>query len=665
MNDPNDQRQYGAVVECPHAERCGGCPIIGLDYGDQLAVKRGRVMQSLARYTDLAAVDTEDVVAADPIVGYRTRAKLIVAPGPKLGLFAKGGGHQVVDIPECRVLSPALAALATTLRARFAEDERTGAVLAPFDPVGNGMVRAVDLREISGEDGIQTILTLVVERSRAIGHDPALKAAGEELMAAIPSLVGVAINYHDGISPQVLGSETRVVAGVAQIADTIGASSHLASYGSFVQAHRTQAARVHELLGEWLTPAGAERAPKLLDVYGGSGAIALALARRGAAVHVIESFPPAIDKLVHYTRETGLPVTAESADAAAALRKLSQRGVRFDAIVANPPRRGISPLAREWITRLDAKLIAYVSCEPETLARDLDHFARLGYVGETLRPFDMIPLTDEVETVVLLKKGPMPAPRVLFEDAELLMVEKGPHEPTLPVSDYQTSVLGRLMDQGAKVGADDHDRLIPLITHDAGTSGLVVFAKGLSYAEKWARIFSSESTRQVYLVGARGITPGKAAITRELKDDGRIEQARTRYRRLAVLSGHSVLRVIPEQSHVHQIRRHLAAVGHPILGDERYGHAPSNRFFEERHGLDRTFLHCVRIEFEHPDRGHTIMEAPLSGDLRAVLERAGGPGTLKFLDNKAALGGSSLAYQSSLLPPLEPPNLSAFRPQDS
>ncbi|RYZ59391.1 MAG: RNA methyltransferase, partial [Proteobacteria bacterium] len=209
MSATDDQRQYGAVVECPHAERCGGCPVIGLEYGDQLALKKGRVVQSLGRYTDLNALHTNEVMAADPIVGYRTRAKLIVASGPKLGLFAKGGGHQVVDIPECRVLSAPLAELAAVLRARFTADELDGGVLAPFDPSGNGMIRAVDLREISGEAGLQTILTLVVERSRSIGRDAELKAAGEALMAAVPTLAGVAINYHDGISPQVLGSETR------------------------------------------------------------------------------------------------------------------------------------------------------------------------------------------------------------------------------------------------------------------------------------------------------------------------------------------------------------------------------------------------------------------------------------------------------------------------
>jgi 23S rRNA (uracil1939-C5)-methyltransferase len=131
--------------------------------------------------------------------------------------------------------------------------------------------------------------------------------------------------------------------------------------------------------------------------------------------------------------------------------------------------------------------------------------------------------------------------------------------------------------------------------------------------------------------------------------------ARTRYRRLAVASGHSVLRVIPEQGRTHQIRRHLAAIGHPVLGDDRYGHGPTNRFFEEKNGLDRAFLHCVRLEIDLPGSGELghgprlIVEAPLPGDLRAVLERTSGPGTLRFLDHKNALGTSGTT--SSLPPP--------------
>jgi 23S rRNA (uracil1939-C5)-methyltransferase len=175
-----------------------------------------------------------------------------------------------------------------------------------------------------------------------------------------------------------------------------------------------------------------------------------------------------------------------------------------------------------------------------------------------------------------------------------------------------------------------------------------MFARTPDRVARWQEVLLAPTTRKIYVAAARGVTPSKGAITRELREDGKLYPARTRYRRLAVAAGHSVLRVIPEQGRTHQIRRHLAAIGHPVLGDERYGHAPTNRFFEEKNGLDRAFLHCVRMEFDHPTTGaRLIVEAPLPGDLRAVLERTSGPGTLRFLDHKNALGTRG----TSSLPP--------------
>src|ERR1700722_6719698 len=123
-------------VACDHADRCGGCPLLDLSYDEQLARKRSRVVDAMARHPSLAFVTAEPVIGADPIVAYRTRAKLIVAPGPAIGLFARGGGHHVVDIPRCRVLAPALATVAAALRERVRAAEATGGALAPFDPAG-------------------------------------------------------------------------------------------------------------------------------------------------------------------------------------------------------------------------------------------------------------------------------------------------------------------------------------------------------------------------------------------------------------------------------------------------------------------------------------------------------------------------------------------------
>jgi len=641
MNAPSDPAHPSASapeerVVCEHADRCGGCPIIGLSYAEQLALKRGRVVQSVARYAALELVYTDPVIPAQPLVGYRTRAKLIVGQGAKLGLFAKGGGHQVVDIPRCRVLAPVLARVAAILRARIAEAEPGDGPLAPHDPSGRGSLRAVDLREVREGDGCGVLVTLVVQR-RALASLELLERTAKDLMQAAPEVLGVAVNFHDGDAPQILGSETQRLAGVSSAPDRVGISMHLATFGSFVQSHRGQAGRVHAALAEAVGVARAReqgRTPRVLDLYGGSGAIALGLAAAGASVRLVESFAPAVAQARAAALAQGLDVEAECADVAGALRGLVESHARFDAVAVNPPRRGMSPFAREWLARLEAPLVAYVSCDPETLARDLDHLTRLGYATTSLRPLDMIPLTDEVETVALLRRSGVPLPRVAHESPELLVVDKGPHEPTVPQGEYAGSLLARVRRIPGAEAAVPAQRL------DVGTSGLVAFARRPA--------LGSATTRAIYLVAVRGVTPSKGAITRELREDGKLFAARTRYRRLAVAAGHSVLRVVPEQGRPHQIRRHFAAIGHPVLGDDRYGHAMTNRYFEEKNGLDRAFIHCVRLEFDHPDTGgRHIVEAALPGDLRAVLERTAGPGTLRFLEHKNALGTSGTSH----LPP--------------
>lgn len=649
---PLPPHDAGPEVHCVHADRCGGCPLLGMRYGAQLAQKKARVTDAVGRYPGLGGLDVEDVREADPITGYRTRAKLIVASGGRIGLFAKGGGHHVVDIPSCRVLSPALAEVADRLRARVAADEATSGPLTPFDPTGRGALRAIDLREVRDDEDAdpRVLVTFVVQRSRAMDLD-ALRAAARALMAEAPNILGVAANFHEGDAPQILGNETTVLAGVASARDRVGRSQHLATFGSFVQAHRGQAGRVHGLLARALGldeegARGSEARPRVLDLYGGSGAIALGLAARGASVHLVESFPPAVAQAKAAAEAQSLPLSTDCADVATAVRNLLEAKAKFDAAVMNPPRRGVSASAREWVARLGADTLVYVSCDPDTLARDLDHFARLGYAADALTPLDMIPLTEEVETVVVLRKAPIPTPRVMYEDDEILVVEKAAHEPTTPQGEYPGSLLARARRiPGAEAA-------VPVHRLDIGTSGLVMLARSTSVVAKWAGVLAAASTRKIYVAGARGVTPSKGAITRELREDGRLYPARTRYRRLAVASGHSVLRVIPEQGRTHQIRRHLAAIGHPILGDERYGHAPTNRFFEEKNGLDRAFLHCVRIELEHPTTGQRlIIEAPLPGDLRSVLERTSGAATVRFLEHKNALGGAGTSVSSVPPPP--------------
>jgi 23S rRNA (uracil1939-C5)-methyltransferase len=626
-----------ARVACDHAHRCGGCPLLDLTYDEQLARKRTRVIQALARYPSLAAVVAGPVGPAEPIVGYRTRAKLIVAPAGAIGLFARGGGHYVVDIPRCRVLAPALATVAAALRERVRAAEATGGALAPFDPSGGGALRAVDLREVRDAEGepARVLVTLVVDRSRSGADRAALRLAADELLQSVPEVAGVAANFHVGDAPQILGAETVVLAGAARAVDRVGSSVHFATFGSFVQAHRGQAARVHALLAEavGVPGSGAEASrtgPRVLDLYAGSGSIGLALAAGGARVVLVESFARASAHAAEAARAQGLDVETVCGDAATALQARAERRDRFDAVVVNPPRRGTSPRAREALAKLDPATIAYVSCDPDTLARDLAHLARLGYRTASLHPLDMIPLTDEVETVAILRRAVIPPPSVLYEDAEVLVVDKGPYEPVAPQAEYAGSLLARIR----RIPGAEH--AVPVQRADAGTSGLMVFARHTEHLARWQQALSDVPTRMIHLAAVRGITPAKGRVPRGERPPGMPGPPQTRYRRICTAAGHSLLRVAAETIDARRapsFRQHLASIGHPVLGDERHGHAPTNRHLAEKCGLDRTFLHCARIELVHPDSGTPLVfEAPLPGDLVAVLDRMGGEDAVRCAD---------------------------------
>jgi 23S rRNA (uracil1939-C5)-methyltransferase len=613
LSRPPSAVTTGGLVACEHAARCGGCPLIDQPYDAQLARKAGHVAAAFAAYPALAGVAREPVVPADPIVAYRTRAKLIVGPEGEVGLFARGGAHEVVDIPRCRVLAPVLSSVAEGLRARIAHAASAGGALAPTKRPG-GSLRAVDLREVRDDDGsARTLVTWVFDRDGA-PDNATLRRAAEDLVVGMSEVAGVAANFQTGGAAQVLGNDTVHLAGARTAADRAGASRPGATFGSFVQAHRGQAARIHEAVAAAV--GAGPSVPRVLDLYGGSGAIALGLAARGARVLLVESFGPAAAQAAEAARAQGLDVQTEHADAARAVDALVARGESFDAVVLNPPRRGAAAAVRLGIARLAPETVVYVSCDPRTLARDLDHLAALGYRPSSLRPFDMIPLTEQVEVVAVLARGAPPPPRVLYEDDQVLVVDKGPHEPVLPDVRARGSLAERVC---AYAGAASTTVALGL---EPDASGIVVFVRDAADVDAWRRALCAAQARVDHVVGVRGILRARGTIVRPLRGARRPAPPRVRHARIAVFGSHSLARATADVPGTDAIRAHLASVGHPVLGDARFGDRATNRHFVERAGLDRAFLHRARVELAHPVTGaHLLVEAPLPGDLQAVIDR--------------------------------------------
>jgi 23S rRNA (uracil1939-C5)-methyltransferase len=373
---------------------CGGCVLQHLDYPAQLAWKRARLQRALAAYPALAAVEVRAAVASPHPLGYRNRSKLVAARAGHtlvLGAYAPRS-HDVVDLAGCRIAEPPLDDTAAALRALLAEQ-----AVAPYDEhTLTGDLRHVVLQ--SNRNGA-VLATWITRRPLADG--PALARAFRRVR---PEVVGVVehTNPERGNAIFDAGGDSRVLDGAGAIDETIEAAGRTLrlrlSAGAFFQANRAVAQHAYASILTALAPRPSDR---VVDVYSGAGAIALLLA--GAAEHVvgIESHAGAVaDATASAAANEIANARFVAGDAAGALAIVD----RADLVVVNPPRKGCAPAVLEAISRLAPRAIAYLSCDPDTLARDLALLSERGYDIEPVTPFDMLPHTPHVEALAILRR---------------------------------------------------------------------------------------------------------------------------------------------------------------------------------------------------------------------------------------------------------------------
>ncbi|HEX7477025.1 MAG TPA: RsmD family RNA methyltransferase, partial [Polyangiales bacterium] len=347
---------------CEHGQRCGGCALLGVPVAQQLGRKRAAVRDALGCYPALQAVATDEVVAAQPMTGYRTRAKLVVSPSGEIGLYARGT-HDVIDIPHCQVLSPRLLAVVDAVR------QRVHASRLPL--------RGLDAREVSGPKTAGVLLSVLGQTRDRV----ALEAFAHECMQ-IEGVLGTSFGAQERGATQLLGEAPVHVAGAAMLADvlTTGGPYHYVSAGSFVQAHRGQAqALAQRVLSQLQTCLGTLRGARVLELYAGSGALGLLLRQAGARPLLVERYEPALALLAQAAAEQKLEgIATRPGDAETVLGDLVAAHERFDVVIVNPPRRGLTPPVRAHLAALEPRAVVYVSCDPQTLARDLSDLALRG-----------------------------------------------------------------------------------------------------------------------------------------------------------------------------------------------------------------------------------------------------------------------------------------------
>lgn len=233
------------------------------------------------------------------------------------------------------------------------------------------------------------------------------------LKRGLPSLASCIHGINRNPRDPGIGSKTELLFGSAELAETVCGLKFNVGAHSFLQVNPEQTQKLYLAAANALNLTAND---DVADVFCGIGTISLLLAQRARSVLGIEAVPPAVKDARRNAKLNNIK-NAEfiCENAETALPRLVAEGKRFSAILLDPPRRGAEKPALDAIVNSGAERIAYVSCNPATLARDCKILAAAGYSPMSVQPVDMFPMTHHVETVVLLSKGEIDSKKVRVE----------------------------------------------------------------------------------------------------------------------------------------------------------------------------------------------------------------------------------------------------------
>ena len=371
--------------------------------------KRAIVGRALAEYSSLAGADVSPVVPSPQRLGYRARVKLVVRKNRDqvaMGLYVPQT-HRVIDISSCPVHPRQVNQVVFYLKKKVLE-----LGIAPYDERDDsGDLRYVDFRFSVARHELS--LTLVTRHASFPQGAPLAKA----LQQRFPFITGVIQNVNENRGNVIWGNSFRTLGGRDTIMERVGDLKLVFPAGVFSQANPFTARKLYDRVYELAALKGGET---VLDLYCGVGPISLYLAVAARQVWAVDDSELSITTAKQNARRNGRGNCRFIAgDVATTLTQLTKDLPRIDLMVLNPPRKGIKAAALEAVLASGAPRIIYVSCEPRSLARDLDRLVAANYRVEQIQPFDMFPQTEEVETLVLLRKNDATANQSLhgYEDA--------------------------------------------------------------------------------------------------------------------------------------------------------------------------------------------------------------------------------------------------------
>ena len=377
------------LEKCKAAKKCGGCQYQGISYEEQLQKKQKQVGKLLGKYGRIS-----------PIIGMETpyfyRNKVHAAFGrDRRGNVISGiyenNTHRIVQVEECQIEDRKSQAIIRTIR----ELLRSFKIKTYDEDTDYGLLRHVLVRRGFSTGEIMVVLVTVSPVF------PSKNNFVKALRKEHPEITTVVLNVNDRRTSMVLGERNITLFGPGFIRDTLCGKSFRISPGSFYQINPLQTEKLYRTAISFAELEGRER---VIDAYCGIGTIGIAAADQAGEVTGIELNREAVRDAGLNAKENRMKnIRFFQGDAGEFMEEMAEAGQQAEVVFMDPPRSGSDEKFLSSLVRLAPKKIVYISCNPETQARDLRFLTAKGFHVRRIQPVDMFPWTDEIECCVLLE----------------------------------------------------------------------------------------------------------------------------------------------------------------------------------------------------------------------------------------------------------------------
>ncbi|HEU5490078.1 MAG TPA: 23S rRNA (uracil(1939)-C(5))-methyltransferase RlmD [Gaiellaceae bacterium] len=379
---------------CPHFGVCGGCRFQDLAYEAQVTEKERQVRDALVRIGRFDDPPLEPIVPAASQYGYRNKLEYSftsTAEGVDLGFHRAGRWDEVIGIDVCLLTTD----VGNAIRAAVRDWAREEGLDSYDQETGSGYLRHLVVRE--GRNTGQALVVLVTAPGERFEAGYLV-----DVLRRFPEVRSVHWAINDTPAEQT-NLPTKLLWGEEAIEEEILGLRFRVRPSAFLQTNTEMAERLYELAREYAALTGTEN---VYDLYCGTGTIGLALAGRAASVWGLEISEEAVACAIENAELNGVPNASFFAgNVGQTVEELREEAGEPDVVIVDPPRAGLAGKALRRTGALGASRIVYVSCNPTTLASDLQVLRdEYGYQLERCRPVDMFPHTPHVESVSALRR---------------------------------------------------------------------------------------------------------------------------------------------------------------------------------------------------------------------------------------------------------------------